>query len=210
MFNDKLTVIGLTGGSGAGKGEISLCFMSNGVRALDTDKVARLVSAPGKPCLTELCECFGNQILREDGTLDRKALAAIVFGENDEELKHKKLSDLNRITHKHIIDEINDWLGRRVESGDTVAVVDAPQLFESGFDKHCDYIVGVLADKNVRLRRIMARDGITREAAEARIASQKSDEFFAENCDFIVYNNGGIDALEEQVANILRKIGKRA
>ena len=95
-------------------------------------------------------------------------------------------------------------------SGDTVAVVDAPQLFESGFDKHCDYIVGVIADKNVRIRRIMARDGITKEAAEARIASQKSDEFFVENCDFIVYNNGGVDALEEQVANILRKIGKRA
>ena len=75
MFNDKLTVIGLTGGSGAGKGEISLCFMSNGVRALDTDKVARLVSAPGRPCLAELCECFGDKILREDGTLDRKALA---------------------------------------------------------------------------------------------------------------------------------------
>ena len=131
-------------------------------------------------------------------------------GVSDEELKHKKLSDLNRITHKHIIDEINDWLGRRVESGDTVAVVDAPQLFESGFDKHCDYIVGVIADKNVRIRRIMARDGITKEAAEARIASQKSDEFFVDNCDFIVYNNGGVDALEEQVANILGKIGKRA
>lgn len=210
MFKDKLTVIGLTGGSGAGKGEISLCFMSNGVRALDTDKVSRLVSAPGKPCLNELCERFGNDILREDGTLDRKALAGIVFGENDEALKQQKLADLNRITHHHIIAEINDWLARRVDSGDTVAVVDAPQLFESGFDKHCDYIIGVVADKDVRIRRIMARDGITREAAEARIASQKSDEFFAENCNFIVYNNGGIDALEQQVANILRKIGTRA
>lgn len=210
MFNDKLTVIGLTGGSGAGKGEISLCFMSNGVRALDTDKVSRLVSAPGKPCLRELCECFGEKILREDGTLDRKVLGGIVFGENDENVKNQKLADLNRITHKHIIVEINDWLGRRAASGDTVAVVDAPQLFESGFDKHCDFIVGVIAEKDVRIRRIMARDGITSESAEARISSQKSDDFFIENCDFIVYNNGGIDALEQQVANILKKIGKRA
>ena len=209
MFKDKLTVVGLTGGSGSGKGEISLCFMSNGVRALDTDKVSRLVSAPGKPCLKELCERFGDGILRDDGTLDRRALAGIVFGETDEKLRTEKLTDLNHITHRHIIDEINDWLGRRVESGDSIAVIDAPQLFESGFDKHCDYIVGVIADKNVRIRRIMARDGITRESAEARIASQKSDEFFIENCDFIVYNNGGIDTLEEQVANILRKIGKR-
>lgn len=184
--------------------------MSNGVRALDTDKVSRLVSAPGKPCLRELCECFGEKILREDGTLDRKVLGGIVFGENDENIKNQKLADLNRITHKHIIVEINDWLGRRAASGDTVAVVDAPQLFESGFDKHCDFIVGVIAEKDVRIRRIMARDGITRESAEARISSQKSDDFFIENCDFIVYNNGGIDALEQQVANILKKIGKRA
>ncbi len=206
MIQNKLTVVGLTGGSGAGKGEISLCFMSYGVRVLDTDKVSRLVSAPGQPCLKELAEYFGESILREDGTLDRKGLAAIVFGEPDEAKKTEKLTMLNKITHKHIIDEINSWLERRAEAGDKVAVIDAPQLFESGFDKSCDYKVGVIADKDVRIRRIMARDGITREIAEARIASQKSDEFFNENCDFIVYNDRGLDVLEKQVSNILKKL----
>ena len=206
MINDTMKVIGLTGGSGAGKGELSLCFMSYGIRALDTDKVSRLVTAPGSRCLSELVERFGDVILREDGRLDRHGLAKIVFAEPDPEIKREKLTALNRITHRHIIAEINAWLEGRAKAGDTLAVVDAPQLFESGFDKHCDFIIGVIADREVRIRRIISRDGIDRAAAEKRIDSQHSDEFFAENCDFVVYNNGGIDSLEGQVENILKKI----
>ena len=177
MINDKMRVIGLTGGSGAGKGELSLCLMSYGIRVLDTDKVSRLVTA-----------------------------ARIGFAEPDPEARKDKLTALNRITHKHIIAEINAWLEGRAKAGDTLAVVDAPQLFESGFDKHCDFIIGVIADREVRIRRIVARDGIDRTAAEKRIDSQHSDEFFTEHCDFVVYNNGGIDSLEGQTENILKKI----
>lgn len=206
MINDKMRVIGLTGGSGAGKGELSLCLMSYGIRVLDTDKVSRLVTAPGSRCLEELVERFGEVILREDGRLDRHGLARIVFAEPDPEARKDKLTALNRITHKHIIAEINAWLEGRAKAGDTLAVVDAPQLFESGFDKHCDFIIGVIADRDVRIRRIVARDGIDRTAAEKRIDSQHSDEFFTEHCDFVVYNNGGIDSLEGQTENILKKI----
>lgn len=206
MINDSMKVIGLTGGSGAGKGEVSLCFMTYGIRALDTDKVARLVTAPGSKCLSELVDEFGREILLPDGRLNRHGLAKIVFGENDEEEKHRKLSTLNRITHKHIIDEINSWLNCRAAAGDKIAVVDAPQLFESGFDKHCDFIIGVVADREVRLRRIIARDGIERSAAEKRIDSQLSDDFFTKECDFIVHNNGGIDELDGQLQTILKKL----
>lgn len=205
MINN-MRVIGLTGGTGAGKGEVSLCFMSNGIKCLDTDKVSREVCLPGKPCLDELVEYFGEGILQPDGTLDRKGLANLVFGETDPELRSVKHAALNRITHKHIIDAINDWLRKREAEGDKLAVVDAPQLFESGFDRHCDYIIGVIAEENVRLRRIISRDGITREAAIKRIQSQKSNDFFKNNCDFTVYNNAGIEALGVQVNTILEKI----
>ncbi len=205
MVNN-MRVIGLTGGSGAGKGEISLCFMSHGIKCLDTDKVSREVCLPGKPCLCELVEYFGDDILLPDGKLDRKGLAALVFGEEDPEKREIKHAALNRITHKHIIDTINAWLSERERAGDKLAVVDAPQLFESGFDRHCDYIVGVIADEDVRIRRIIARDCITDDAAKKRIRSQKSDAFFMDSCDFIVYNNSGIDALEGQIEHILEKI----
>ena len=195
MINN-MRVIGLTGGSGAGKGEVSLCFISQGIKCLDTDKVSREVCLPGKPCLLELVEYFGEEILLPDGKLDRKGLAAIVFGEEDPEKREVKHAALNRITHRHIIDAMNEWLRACERDGDSVAVVDAPQLFESGFDRHCDYTVGVIADEDVRIRRIISRDRITRETAEKRIRSQKSNQFFIDSCDFTVYNNAGVDAIE--------------
>ncbi len=205
MINN-LRVIGLTGGTGAGKGEVSLCFMTHGIKCLDTDKVSRAVSAKGQPCYNELVEYFGNGILLPDGELNRKGLAALVFGEEDPDLRREKLDALNRITHRHIIEAINVWLNEREAEGAELAVVDAPQLFESGFDKHCDYIVGVIADMDVRIRRIISRDNITHDAAEKRIRSQKPDDFFTENCDFVVYNNGGIELLRVQVDHLLEKI----
>lgn len=205
MINN-MRVIGLTGGSGAGKGEVSLCFISQGIKCLDTDKVSREVCLPGKPCLNELVEYFGEGILLPDGKLDRKGLASLVFGEEDREKREVKHAALNRITHRHIIDSMNEWLRERERAGDSFAVVDAPQLFESGFDRHCDYTVGVIADEEVRIRRIISRDRITRETAEKRIRSQKSNQFFIDTCDFTVYNNQGIDVLEGQVNNILEKI----
>ncbi len=205
MINN-MRVIGLTGGSGAGKGEVSSVLMSHGIKCLDTDRVSREVCQPGKPCLRELCEYFGEEILLPDGRLDRRKLADMVFGEQDEEQKSVKLAALNRITHKHIVVAMNDWLKERESCGDRFAVVDAPQLFESGFDRHCDYIVGVIANEEVRTRRIVARDRTTVDAAKKRIASQKSDKFFTINCDFVIYNNAGIDALETQVENMLDKV----
>ena len=206
MYNN-LQVIGVTGGSGAGKGEVSHVFMSHGILGMDTDKVSREVCQPGKPCLDELVKCFGEEILNEDKTLNRRHLAKLVFAEEDEQKRHEKISNLNRITHHYIIEEINKWLSVREKAGDRFAVIDAPQLFESGFDKHCDYIVGVIANRDVRIRRIASRDGIDLTTAENRLRSQYPDEFFIENCDFIVHNDGGIDLLEGQVRNILRKLG---
>ncbi len=205
MINN-MRVIGLTGGTGAGKGEVSLCFLSQGIKCLDTDRVSRRVCEPGMPCLTELVSYFGEGILLNDGRLDRKGLAALVFGEENPEKREIKLTALNRITHKHIIDAIHAWLVEREKAGDELVVVDAPQLFESGFDRHCDYTVGVIAADETRIRRIISRDRISRETAEKRIRAQKSNEFFIEHCNFTVYNNKGIDELEGQVADFLRKI----
>lgn len=120
-------------------------------------------------------------------------------------MRKDKLTALNRITHKHIIAEINAWLEGRAKAGDTLAVVDAPQLFESGFDKHCDFIIGVIADREVRIRRIVARDGIDRTAAEKRIDSQHSDEFFTEHCDSLSIITAGLIRLRGRLRIFLRR-----
>lgn len=179
-----MKVIGLTGGSGSGKGFAASLFESRfGIRSVDCDKVARAVCAKGQKCLDELVEAFGESILTDDGEYNRPVMAGIVFSDPE------KLALLNRISHKHILASVRETVEEARERGDRAILIDAPQLFESGFDRECDLIVSVMADREDRIERILKRDGITRENAEKRLASQKSDEFYLANSDFIVYNN---------------------
>lgn len=188
-----MLVLGLTGQSGAGKGEVSHSFSSfDGVVCLDTDKTAREVVEKGKPCLTELCEYFGDEILDSDGNLNRKKLAEIAFC--DEE-KHEKL---NKITHFHILEEIKKWLAGAERDGAVLAVIDAPLLFESGANKLCDITVGIVAPYPTRLKRIIKRDGLDKKSAKMRLAAQPKDDFFEEKCDYIIANNGTLRALKEK------------
>ena len=196
-------VLGLTGGTGAGKGAVSAVLSENGIPTLDTDRVSRLVCEVGQPCLAALAERFGGDILLPDGSLDRAGLAALVFGEPDADQKAGKLSALNRITHHYILEYARDWLCEQKAAGFTAACIDAPQLFESGFDTECSYIIGVTAECETRIARIIARDGITREKALQRIASQHDDVFFAAHCDLIIENNGDPDALKQSVQKLI-------
>ncbi len=195
-------VLGLTGGTGAGKGAVAACLVKHGIPTLDTDRVSRLVCEIGQPCLRALAEQFGGGILCPDGSLDRAGLAALVFGEPDPDKKAEKLSALNRITHHYILEYARDWLAEQRANGCTAACIDAPQLFESGFDAECSYIIGVTADRETRIARIMTRDGITREKALQRIASQHDDAFFAAHCDVMLENNGDLDALDAAVKQL--------
>ncbi|MBQ7300135.1 MAG: threonylcarbamoyl-AMP synthase [Clostridia bacterium] len=195
-------VLGLTGGTGAGKGAVAACLVKHGIPTLDTDRVSRLVCEIGQPCLRALAEQFGCGILCPDGSLDRAGLAALVFGEPDPDKKAEKLAALNRITHHYILEYARDWLAEQRANGCTAACIDAPQLFESGFDAECSYIIGVTADRETRIARIMTRDGITREKALQRIASQHDDAFFAAHCDVMLENNGDLDALDAAVKQL--------
>ena len=200
-------VIGLTGGSGAGKSLVSLALSENGVPVLDTDRVSRAVCEPGQPCLAALTERFGTGILNGDGTMDRKGLAALVFGEPDPDKKAEKLHALNTITHKYILDACRDWIAGRYAEGARAVCIDAPQLFESGFDRECDRIVAVTAEKETRIARIIARDGISRDAAEQRIAVQYDDDFYRKRCDAVIENNGAPAEIPPKVFALLTAWG---
>ncbi|MBQ3064928.1 MAG: dephospho-CoA kinase [Clostridia bacterium] len=203
MNMSQFTVIGLTGGSGSGKGEAARVLAAHGIPSLNTDEVSRLVCQKGWSCLEELTDAFGDGILLPDGTLNRQKLAGIVFGEPDPDLRVQKLNTLNSITHRYILDYCRHWLGERREAGCRAACIDAPQLFESGFDRECDLIIGICADKDIRIRRICQRDGITYEKACQRIDAQYDDRFFAEHCDVMIENNGSTDALAAALTDVL-------
>ncbi len=198
-----MKIIGLCGGSGSGKGAVCDIFRENGIPCVDTDAVYHeLTGKPGK-LLDALALEFGKDIITSDNRLNRRALAAIVFsGDNSQD----RLNRLNAITHKHILDETRMILKRESDRGATLGVVDAPALFESGFDSECCCLVSVVADREARIERIIARDGISRLDAEKRIGSQISDGELISRTDYVIYNNSDLASLREQVEELIIKL----
>ncbi len=192
-----MKIIGLIGGSGAGKSSVSKEFQKWGAETIDGDKVARDIVSPGKPALSEIVEAFGADVLCPDGNLDRKKLAKIVFSDPSE------LHKLNVITHKYISEEVEQELARCKKN---LFVIDAAALVESGIHKMCDFVVFVNAEKETRISRIMARDGLTREEAKRRINAQKEDAFYRANSQFEIQNNGDEKALDDAVSEIIKGV----
>ena len=193
-----MIVIGLTGATGAGKGVFGKVAKEKyGFVHIDTDKTARSVVEPGKPCLCDICEFFGEDVINADGTLNRKKLGSIVFTDAE------KLKKLNELTHHYITDEVNEIIAEAEKNGEDAVIIDAPLLFESGEDRLCDVTVGVIADECTRKKRIMSRDGISEEMADNRIASGKCADFFKEKCDYILENNGSAEDFEEKICRLI-------
>ena len=190
-------LFGITGGSGSGKSTVSDMFRELGFEIIDCDMLARDVTMPGEECLEKLKEEFGADITDENNILIRKKLADIVFTNSE------KLRKLNEITHYYILRRIFDTAEK---SASRIIGIDGAVLFESGVTKSCRKVIGVLAQRDVRLKRIQERDKISQTSAEARIASQKEDKFYIENCDYLVYNNGNRDDLEEKVREVAEKL----
>ncbi len=197
-----MLVIGLTGPTGSGKGTVAEVFArSFGLPVLNADEIYHELLIPPSPCLEELVKRFGNGILNEDGLLNRRALGNLVFSDP------ASLSDLNTITHRYVMEETRRRLEHLRRTDTLAAVFDAPQLFEAGANRACSVVVSVLADKQLRLERVMHRDGIDAAAAYRRMAAQKSDEFFRAHSDYIIENNGNPDLLYPQVKRILTETG---
>lgn len=186
-------LLGITGGSGCGTSTVGALLEKHGFYFVDADRVYRELLAEDRTLQQELASRFGEAIL-QDGTVDRKALAAIVFSDAD------ALADLNRITHAAIIAEVDRRIAAAPEKH---AAVEAIALIESGMADSCDAVVSVLCGFETRLARIMARDGLTEDAARARLNAQKADPFFIDNSDYVLTNDGSLQDLEKQVELML-------
>lgn len=199
--------VGLTGGIGAGKSEVSKRLAGLGAVVIDADKGAREVVEPGTPGLARIAAEFGERVLRPDGSLDRAGLAAIVFADPG------KLATLNSITHPLI----REWVENREEEArrfggpGTVIVHDVPLLAEglrtsAGFD----VVVVVDVPTELQLERLTGQRGMTAEQAVARIAAQASRERRLEIADIVIDNSGTLEDLDKRVRDVWAGLLARA
>ena len=195
-----MLVIGLAGGSGSGKSTVSKLFSRYSILPINTDEIYRNLTSTLTPCLIELANEFGEEIITDELALDRERLRDVVFSDPD---KYKKL---NLISHRHVLDRVREMITSSENLGLFGVVVDAPMLFESGFDAECDYTVSVIAPVDLRIKRIKERDDITEAKARERIAHQMTDEVLVEKSDFVIDNSCSIDEVEGLVADIVDKI----
>ncbi len=187
-------IIGLTGSSGAGKSVAAQFFARKGFFVIDYDILAREVYQKGEPCLTQLTNHFGNDIIDKDGNVMRKKLGDIVFADKN------KLTILNSITTKHILQKGEIIIEQNKHKD---IVLDAPRLFEAGLNLKCNKTIAIIADADIQLKRIKLRDGISSQTAKGRLNSQHSNEFFAKNCDYCISNNATTKELESALENLL-------
>lgn len=178
---DAMEIVGVTGPSGSGKSTALQCLRDRGALVLDCDRVYHELLETSPALLEELEARFPGTV--EEGKLLRKKLGEQVFGDPE------ALLALNKITHRHITEEVQRRLRDFALEGGTLAALDASELLESPLAARCDFTVGVLAREELRLRRIMARDGISRDYAFSRVRAQHGEDYFRSRCTVTVENN---------------------
>ncbi|MET9509335.1 dephospho-CoA kinase [Streptomyces flavidovirens] len=194
--------VGLTGGIGAGKSEVSRLLVSYGAVLIDADKIAREVVEPGTPGLAAVVEAFGEGILAADGTLDRPKLGSIVFADA------ARLATLNAIVHPLVGARSAELEGGA--GADAVVVHDVPLLTENGLAPLYDLVVVVDASPQTQLDRLVRLRGMTEDEARSRMAAQASREKRLAIADLVIDNDGPLEALEPQVRKVWAELTERA
>lgn len=197
---DGLKIVGVTGGTGCGKTTALRELEGLGAMVIDCDRVYHELLGSDAKLLRELEDGFPGVVV--GGALDRKALGARVFSDGD------ALSRLNEITHRHIMLEVRRRLRDHAMSGGRVAAIDAIELISSGLGRSCTATVAVLASRERRVARIMTRDGISREYACLRIDAQRPDQYYRDNCGYVLYNDDGEEQFKLECITLFKEILK--
>lgn len=195
-----MKVIGITGGIGSGKSTVSDYLSSLGYEIIDADGISRQLTGAGSPILQELAEAFGTGIFTGPGILDRKKLAEIVFRDPEK----------NRLLQSIVTVKVKELCGEKIRAyrnagEESVVFLDVPLLYETGSEAMCDLVWYVTADREIRIRRVMKRDGSDRQQVIARMDSQMPEEEKRRRADCVIDNSGDLAGLRRRVDALLKE-----
>ena len=190
-------IIGITGGIGSGKTTLAHCFSAHNILVIDADEISRFALTPASDCFRDVVDLFGPGVLKQDGSLDRTAIAEKVFSDRAQR------EALNAIVHPYVISEM---LKRSEQVDAPIVVWDVPLLFESGVDAFCACTIAVLCSEEIRVMRAMRRDGADEEEIRARIRAQLSDETREQLATYTIRNERTIDAFCEEADALIEQI----
>lgn len=191
----KRFIVGVTGASGAGKTTACEILKEFGCFCLNADEISKKVLDENVDCKKKLTSYFGLKILDPKGEINRKELSKVAFL-NDENAKV-----LNEITHPYIVKEILNMID---SLNYEFIVLDVPLLFESGLNNICDFVISVISEREIRLKRVMLRDKIDAKFIEQRFLRQKDTKFFKDNSDYIIFNNSTKENLYIEVLKFFK------
>jgi dephospho-CoA kinase len=200
-----MLIVGLTGGIGSGKSTVARMLKDEGAYVIDFDYLARLVVEPDKPAWRDIIDYFGPEILSPDRSLNRSALAKIIFSDD----KSRKV--LEGFTHQRIFEE-RDALVKAIKKKDpnAVVIIDFPLLFELGLSKKFDKVILAFVSRDVQLERVVKRDGLPREEIERRLNAQIPIEEKKFLSDYIIDTNGSLNDTRDQVRKVTHELKELA
>ena len=190
-------IIGLTGSIASGKSTVSAMLKQKGFPIVDADEIARLVVEPGTDVIKEIGETFGQEVLNQDGSLNREKLGELIFSNPSEREK------LNAIIHPAIRTEMHRQKDEWLSSGAQIVIMDIPLLFESKLQHFVDKIIVVSVTPEIQKQRLMSRNNLSEIEASNRIQSQLPMEVKEQGADAVIHNNGTVEATEKQLEIIL-------
>ncbi|QDG54214.1 dephospho-CoA kinase [Persicimonas caeni] len=198
--DDTFVIVGLTGGIASGKSTVANMMAELGARIIDADVIARKIVEPGEPAWEDIREAFGDEVLRDDDTLDREALGKVVFG--DREARKK----LESITHPRIGQRMMERAQQIRSEGHHWVIYDAALIVENGIHEWLDSLIVVAADRDVQIKRVMERDNMSHDEAVQRLDAQMPLEEKIAVADYVIDNNGTLQQTREQVEQIYQQI----
>lgn len=192
-----MKIIGITGGIGSGKSTVSNIIKSKGFPIIDCDEISRNITKNDSLVLREIRNCFGEDIFDERNNLRRKALADIVFANKE------KKKQLEKIVTERVINIVKTEIKKYSDEGKTTVFIDAPLLFETSLDELCDLCFVITADVDIRIKRVMKRDLMSREEILERIKNQMPDEYKIEKADGVIDNSRTVEELKKNVERLI-------